>query len=231
MLRIHADGNPTVSVVLATYNRAGFLRRSIDSFLAQDFCDAELIVVDDGSEDDTYTVVGNYMRQDKRIRYQRHSNRKLSLSRNAGIAAATGRYVAFLDSDDAYLPDYLSTRVHFLQKNPGISLVQGAVQVVGDPFVPDKRNLQKKIHLSECVVGATIFGRRSIFRLVGGFNASISYSEDSDFWERATRLANTAHLSHIGYIYYRDTPQSICSSASVHPLMMSDSKETQSVTF
>lgn len=227
MLKIHAQGNPTVSVVLATYNRASYLRRSIDSFMAQEFRDAELIVVDDGSEDDTYSLVAGYMRRDERIRYQRHSNRKLSLSRNAGIAAATGRYVAFLDSDDAYLPDYLSTRVGFLQNNPDISLVQGAVRVVGSPFVPDKRDLQKKIHVSECVVGATIFGRRSAFRRVGGFDASIRYSEDSDFWERATGLVSTTHLSHIGYVYYRDTPQSICSSASVHKQTISNYSNTQ----
>lgn len=212
MLHVHPGDSPVVSVVLATYNRAQYLPRSILSFQSQNLENTELLLVDDGSEDNTFQVLQQYMKHDARIRYLRHSNRKLSLSRNAGIKAAAGKYIAFLDSDDAYLPDYLSTRWKYLEEHPVIWLLQGRAKVIGNPFVPDKNDRSKKIHLSKCTVGATFFGKREVFETVGGFNESICYSEDSEFWERASSKIPTAQIDHEGYLYYRDTAGSICNS-------------------
>jgi glycosyltransferase involved in cell wall biosynthesis len=212
MLHVHQGGSPVVSVILATYNRAQYLPRSIQSFQSQNLENTELLLVDDGSEDDTFQVLQQYMKHDARIRYLRHSNRKLSLSRNAGIKAAAGKYIAFLDSDDAYLPDYLSTRWQYLEERSEIWLLQGRAKVIGNPFVPDKNDRSKKIHLSKCTVGATFFGKKEVFETVGGFNESICYSEDSEFWERASSKIPTAQIDHEGYLYYRDTAGSICNS-------------------
>lgn len=108
---------PAVSVIVPTYNRAGVLSRAIESVLGGAFEDVELLVVDDGSTDDTESVVGEY--DDQRVAYHRHDeNEGANVARNHGIEAATGEYVAFLDSDDAYSERYLERMVETLASAP-----------------------------------------------------------------------------------------------------------------
>ncbi|OQY94527.1 MAG: glycosyl transferase [Sphingobacteriales bacterium UTBCD1] len=212
MIDIYRPKNPNVSVIMATYNRAGYLERSISSFINQTYKDCELIIVDDGSEDHTYEIVNNFMSAHSNIRYLKHTNRKLSLSKNAGIKAAAGTYIAFLDSDDEYKPDYLEKRVEFMKANKDIDLIEGGAIIIGDPYVKDKYDLTKRIHLSECLIGPTFFGKAEIFTSLDGFDKNIFYSEDSFFWEKAEKVIQVKKFDHPGYIYYRDTPGSICNS-------------------
>lgn len=111
--------SPVFSVVIPVYNRARLLERALSSVLAQSFPDFEIVVVDDGSIDDPGKVVdaiGN-----SRIRFVRQENRGGGSARNAGIDLATGRYIAFLDSDDQFLPHHLSTMKTLLESGPGIA--------------------------------------------------------------------------------------------------------------
>src|SRR5210317_1951921 len=105
---------PLVSVIIPTYNRGWILAEAIDSVLAQDFKDYELIVVDDGSTDNTREILGRYGRD---IVVLAQSNQGVSAARNRGIAACTGKFVAFLDSDDLWLPQKLSRQVNFFNSN------------------------------------------------------------------------------------------------------------------
>ncbi|MEJ2283153.1 MAG: glycosyltransferase family A protein, partial [Desulfobacterales bacterium] len=107
--------NPLVSVIIPTFNRGWIIQEAIDSVLAQDFTDFELILVDDGSTDDTGQILEAYGRD---LTVYRQSNRGVSAARNRGIAAATGRLIAFLDSDDLWLPRKLSSQVDFFNSNP-----------------------------------------------------------------------------------------------------------------
>lgn len=209
---LYFNNNPLVTVIMATFNRATYLDRSISSFLRQTFTDAELLIVDDGSVDESMVIISHFMQDHDNIRYIRHSNRRLSLSKNVGIQAAAGKYIAFLDSDDEYLPDYLERRVALMEANPAIDIIEGGAVVKGDPYVKDKNDLSKKIHLSECHIGPTFFGKTSLFLQLGGFDKEIAYSEDSHFMERALEKANVLKFDHPGYIYYRDTPGAICNS-------------------
>ncbi len=212
MLEVYRNCRPLVSVILATFNRADYLKTSIDSVIVQDFKNWELIIVDDGSTDNTFEIAYHYIEQYENIKYIRHLNKKLSLSKNTGIQASVGKYIAFIDSDDTYNPDYLIKRVEFMENNPNIDLIEGGAIIIGDPYVKDKRDLSKKINLSECVIGPTFFGKREVFFQVNGFNKDVFYSEDSEFWERAELVFNVQHVDMPGYIYYRDTPGSICNS-------------------
>jgi glycosyltransferase involved in cell wall biosynthesis len=212
MFNVYHAGNPCVSVIMPTYNRADYLQRSISSYINQVYKDSELIVVDDGSEDDTFVIVHKFMQAHDNIRYIKHSHRKLSLSKNAGIRAATGKFIAFLDSDDEYKPDYLQKRVELMEADQGIDLVQGQAIIIGDQYVKDRNNPSRKIHLSECHIGPTFFGKTELFIALGGFDKNITYSEDSLFWEKAALHYKTKKFDHPGYIYYRDTPGSICNS-------------------
>lgn len=209
---IYQINNPVVSVIMTTFNRSLYLYRSINSFLNQSYRDTELIIVDDGSEDDTFHAADHYVRANHNIRYLRHTNRKTALSKNAGIQAACGRYIAFLDSDDEYKPDYLEKRVEFMRKNPAIDLIEGGTVIIGNPYVIDINNPLKEIHLSSCHIGATFFGKKEVFLSLNGFNKNVTYGDDSDFWERAEKKYNLEKINYAGYIYYRQTPDSICNS-------------------
>lgn len=107
--------DPYFSVVIPTYNRADYISKTIDSVLTQDFQSFELIIVDDGSTDDTGSVVGRY--QDNRIRYICQANAERAAARNVGIRNAKGTYVTFLDSDDIFLPHHLSSARTFIDNH------------------------------------------------------------------------------------------------------------------
>ncbi|MBL1213269.1 MAG: glycosyltransferase family 2 protein [Ignavibacteriae bacterium] len=210
-MQLYKSFTPVVSIILPTFNRAKLLSRAINSVTAQSFKNWELVIVDDGSDDSTFELVNIYIAEYQNIRYMKHSNRKLPLSLNTGITASAGKYIAFLDSDDEYDKNYLFERIEYLEKNSGIDLIYGGVRIIGDPFVPDKNDPTKRIHLSKCVIGGTFFGRREIFFELGGFN-DLDYSEDSDFYERAKTKFVIKKIDFAKYIYHRDTEGSITNS-------------------
>lgn len=121
----------TVSVIIPTHNRAQFIQRAIASVLEQSHSVLEVIVVDDGSKDDTESIVTDCARKDARVRLLRHDRQKgAQAARNTGIRAAQGEWIAFLDSDDQWLPDSLTLRLRAAKER--------AVQVVhSDCYVHD----------------------------------------------------------------------------------------------
>jgi glycosyltransferase involved in cell wall biosynthesis len=126
-----APAEPRVSVVIPTYNRAARVRRAIDSVLAQTVPDVEVIVVDDGSSDETPQVLAAF---GSRIRVLRQANRGVSAARNAGIALARGRWVALLDSDDEWLPEKLERQLGWVESAPpgSIGVCFTDCAIVGD---------------------------------------------------------------------------------------------------
>lgn len=210
-MRIYKDHRPVVSIVLPTYNRANYLKRAIESVLHQTFKKWELIIVDDGSNDNTFSTVDEYILKYENIRYIKHLNRKTPLSINTGLLASCGEYISFLDSDDEYKPEHLSLRYDFMQMNPDVDFIHGGVEIIGSPYVKDKNDLSKQIHISECAIGGTFFGKRNVFFDLDGFR-NLTYSDDSDFLERAEKKFKVTKVDFPTYIYYRDTPGSICST-------------------
>lgn len=120
-LPLHGDTTPLVSIILPTYNRADTLSRAIDSVVAQWFDDWELIVIDDGSQDETVALVEQ--RRDPRIRLVSQENAGVYVARNRGLAEARGRLITFLDSDDAWRPHFLSLTTAFLNSVQDQSVV------------------------------------------------------------------------------------------------------------
>lgn len=204
---------PFFSVIVCTFNRAGLLPRALDSVLAQVEVDWEVVIVDDGSTDDTVQTIQKYAETDPRIRSIVHeTNRGTSAARNTGIGAANGLFVTFLDSDDAYDPEHLSSRKMMLLQHPGLHVLHGGVTVIGDPWVVDRHDPTKRIHLDDCVVGGTFVVRKDVFDTLGGF-ASIPYADDAEFMDRAERAGlMIAKTDHPTYIYHRDTPDQITST-------------------
>jgi glycosyltransferase involved in cell wall biosynthesis len=212
MLQISKNYSPVISVIIPTFNRALLIKRAIESVIKQTFKGWELIIVDDGSIDETFSIVNNYISAWDNIRYLKHSNRGLPLSRNAGIETSSGKYVTFLDSDDEYLPGHLELRLEFMSKHSEVDLIHGGIIIVGNPFVRDKNDLSKLIHLSQCSIGGTFFGKKSLFQSLNGFK-NIEYSEDSELLERAERkMFSITKVNFPTYIYHRETQGSICNN-------------------
>lgn len=199
---------PSVSVVLTVYNREKYLNRCITSLLNQSFDDWELIAIDDGSKDDSYKVLKYFELMSSKIKVIHQENRKLALSRNRGIELSNGKHITFLDSDDEYEKDHLEKRIDFMIKNLNVDLIHGGVKVIGNNYVPDKNNPLKLIHLSDCTIGATFFGKREVFEFLKGFK-NLPYSEDSEFLERAELFFNIKKVDYKTYIYHREVPDSI----------------------
>ncbi|MFZ1290337.1 MAG: glycosyltransferase family A protein, partial [Melioribacteraceae bacterium] len=165
----------------------------------------------DGSDDKTFEIVNKFLMNDERIKYLKHKNKGLPISLNSGIQIAIGKYLTFLGSDDEYKSNHLELRFLEIEKNNNIDCLFGGLEIIGNPFVKDKNDFNKEIHLDDCVVGGTLFGKREMFIAMNGFN-DIKYSEDSDFYERAVTKFNFRKVDFPTYIYYRNTPDSICNN-------------------
>jgi glycosyltransferase involved in cell wall biosynthesis len=203
MNRIINDKIPEVSIILCTYNRAQYLPNCIDSVINQIFVDWELLVVDDGSQDNTFEVVNPYLDKFDNIRYLKHKNKKLWSAKNIGIQASLGNYITFLDSDDAYQANHLKSRLEYMRTNPEIDLIEGGFATDEEVWVADYFQAGQTINLRDCVLGPTFFGKRQVFFALKGFN-NIAYGEDTDFWYRAEKIFRTKKLTEPQtYIYTR----------------------------
>jgi glycosyltransferase involved in cell wall biosynthesis len=182
---------PKVSVIIPTYNRADFLAETVDSVLNQTYGDFEIIIVDDGSTDNTYQVAQTFT--DPRIKYIRQENQGLSGARNSGIRCAEAEYLAFLDSDDILFPHKLEIQVQALDDNPGIGLVAGGFLYIDEHSKPleEQRswvawpNLDIDTWLFMCpFVCHSVLVRRSWVERVGMFDQNFRRCEDWDLWLR-----------------------------------------------
>jgi glycosyltransferase involved in cell wall biosynthesis len=182
---VQRSNKPLVTVIIPTYNRGWIVKEAIDSVLEQDFSDFELIVVDDGSEDNTRQILGAYANA---ITVFHQSNRGVSAARNRGIAEASGRLIAFLDSDDLWLPAKLKTQVKFFEKNADAMINQTQEIWIrnGMQVNPKKRHhkfsgMIFERSLALCLVSpSAVMIRKSLFDTVGVFDERLPACEDYD---------------------------------------------------
>jgi len=182
---------PLVSVIIPTYNRAWILKEAVDSVLTQEFGNFELIVVDDGSTDATAELLAAY---GDRVRVLRQTNRGVSAARNAGLAAARGKLIAFLDSDDIWLPRKLPAQVAFYQSHPDALINQTEELWVknGRRVNPGKRHRKRggmifEPSLDLCLVSpSAVMVRQELFERVGRFDERLPACEDYDLWLRVS---------------------------------------------
>jgi glycosyltransferase involved in cell wall biosynthesis len=188
---------PLVSAAIITHNRAHYLDDAISSVLGQSFRDLELIVVDDGSTDDTAAVVARY--DDPRLRYVRREHRGKAVSRNAAFRLAEGDFVAFCDSDDFWRPDRLERQLAVFEEHPTVGMVHGQVELVDSAGRPlpertaaqradfsaahRKRATYASYAFNCCCLSSTILVRREVFDTVGPYDSELPI-EDYDFYLR-----------------------------------------------
>ena len=198
---------PVVSVVMPAFNASRYISTAIDSALAQTFADLEVLVVDDGSTDDTAAIAANAAARDSRVRLLRQDNAGVSVARNAALRAARGQYIALLDSDDVWQTGFLEAQIALLESRPDIAVVTGNAFILGGPRdgqparpFPDPRphpTAAEMIADETAVFIMTVF-RRAVYETIGGFDETKATNEDYEFWIRA---------AHAGFRFLRnDTP-------------------------
>ena len=182
---------PLVSVIIPTYNRGWAIAEAVDSVLKQDFSDYELIVVDDGSTDNTADILQSY---GSAITVIYQSNKGVSAARNTGIGASAGQLIAFLDSDDLWLPRKLSRQVAFFETHPDAMINQTQEQWIRNGVRVNPRNRHHKFSgmifersLELCLVSpSAVMVRRHLFETVGMFDIDLPACEDYDLWLRVS---------------------------------------------
>ena len=194
-----------VSVVIPCYNQAHFLSEAIESVLCQTYKDFEVIVVDDGSEDDTQEVASKYSAKDPRVRLIRQENRGLAGARNRGLSESRGEYVVFLDSDDRLLEEALEVGVRELEAHPKCAFVSGQFRAIAAdgshfwrPYDPPVERDGYSMLLQYCFgMPAVVMYRRWVFAEVGGFDDSVDAAAD---WDLYLRVARRFPIYHHGQV-------------------------------
>ncbi len=192
--------SPRISVIIPTFNRAHLLPRSIDSLLNQTISAHTVVIVDDGSTDGTENLVSEKYPE---ITYLRQDNLGVSAARNAGIAAASGEWLAFLDSDDEWMPEKLQCQMEALAAEPEMMLCHTDEIWIrnGKRVNPMKKHdkhggwiFDKCLPLC-CVSPSSVIIHRSVFDEVGLFDQSLPACEDYDLWLRVTARYPVLYLN------------------------------------
>ena len=191
-----------ISVITPTYNRAAFLAEAIDSVLAQSFQNFELLIVDDGSTDDTQTVVNNY-KHDARVVYQFQENQGQSVARNNALHHSRGEFICFLDSDDRWLPERLQWALDAFEAQPFVGVVYGdelvmneAGQVTGSKSTGgDQSGRILPAMLKDNIIPLnTGMIRKECLEKVGGVDPTIRVADDYDMWLRLSAYYDFLHI-------------------------------------
>ena len=207
---------PKVSVLIATFNCAKYIAEAIDSVLDQTYTDYEIIIVDDGSTDDTKSIIKTYLDKNAdKIKYYYQENQGLACARNVAIKYSKGKYIAFLDADDKWLPPRLEIGVAILDNEPDIGLVHSNDIKIDENgsllkgYTKHKKHLSgyisedlllRKIHIQ----GGTVLFRRKCLDKVGLLDPYLTYlgAEDRDLWYRISKEFKVKYVDR-QLAYYR----------------------------
>jgi Glycosyl transferase family 2 len=197
--------SPTISVVMSVFNGQTFLQEAVDSILSQTFMDFEFVIIDDGSTDKTAEILATYAQQDGRIRIHRQENKGRTVSLNAGIGFAKGKYIARMDADDISLPERLQQQVDFMDKNPAVGLLGGGFEQIDasgqvlDTVRFPLEDSEIKRAMAECnpLCHPAVFMRKDVMLATGQYRIAFGEAEDYDLWLRMSERTQLANLSQI----------------------------------
>ncbi len=204
---------PRVSVILPVYRGARFVARSIESVLGQTFRDLELLIVNDGSPDNSAEVIRPYL-ADARVRYVEQANAGVAAARDRALREARGQFVGLIDQDDVWLPDKLARQVPVLSARPDVALVHcDALPIDEDDrllvpaaAVPGRAGASAfvEMFMGNPVTACTALFRREVAMLAGGFDsaAAIRFADEYDLWLRIARTHEVAYLD-VPLAHYR----------------------------
>jgi len=199
---------PLVSVVIPSYNAARFVADAVQSVLAQTYPNLEVLVIDDGSTDDTRQVMEQFA-SDARVNYHYQTNRGESGARNTGIRLARGEFIAYCDADDLWEPRKLEVQIPCFDGRPELGVVYTNVIHVDannqpmETYQTMRHNgrISAKLLMENFVTGAASIIRKKYFDLVGGYDESLRTCQDYDMWLRLSAVCEFFYLDVVTYRY------------------------------
>ena len=211
-----------VSVIIPTYNYACFLPYAIESVLSQKYQDLEVLVVDDGSTDETPQILSQFK---SRIKYIHQENAGLSAARNKGIAHSTGEFIQFLDADDILGPRSIHSQIKFLNEysNISISVCRNKLfKSIGSTGIPEPTGewplFRESLSVHLCFLNIApphaFLSRREAIVKTGWFDTGLKACEDYEFWLRAATKGFAPSYNPDGIVYYRRHPTSMSAKVS-----------------
>jgi cellulose synthase/poly-beta-1,6-N-acetylglucosamine synthase-like glycosyltransferase len=205
-----------VSVVMSVFNSERFLCEAVESILAQTFRDFEFIIINDGSNDCSGDILNYFQKRDARVQLYHQDNRGLVSSLNRGCGLARGKYIARMDADDIAADDRLRRQMDFMESNPQVAVVGGAVEFID--AAGRKLHLMKyprtnyeiqQVLWDDCALcHPTTFMRREILVALGGYRKIVVHAEDYDLWLRISDKFQLANLDSV-VLKYRLHPNQI----------------------
>ena len=209
---------------MPTYNNSNFIKESIESVINQNCIFWELIIVDDGSTDKTRNIVNTYI-SDKRIKYCYQENYGPAVARNYGISKSSGKYLAFLDSDDLWKPNKLEIQFNHLNKNPDCCLIHTNYSTfeyntqTSKPFQQTSWFLNwdenERLLMFDTIGTLTVLTETQLIKNLGGFKNDLYGTEDWDLWIRVSKEGKISKLND-DTAYYRIHPDGISQSFDKH---------------
>ena len=196
---------PLVSVIIPCYNSSEFIEKAIQSAITQDYPNKEVIVINDGSTDDSLKKIQGF----QQVHVINQENRGVSNARNEGIKKAKGKYIAFLDADDEFLPQNLSKKVRELEDKPNHVLVHSPEEIrkkgkkmgtstgKGGPVTKDLLLLEQTVIHSP----SSVLLRREVLSQAGDFDEKLSTSADWDLWLRLSAIGSFSYIEEVLSIY------------------------------
>ena len=189
------DSKPLVSVVVATYNMAGYLPIAVQSVIDQTYRHIEIIIVDDGSADETPSILGRWS-EDPRVHVITQENQGQTAAKNRGIAAATGEYIAFLDADDRWVRSKLEKQILRFRDSPKIAVVYSDQLYIDEQGAPLQRRglkypegrITEQLLVDNFVNFSSAVVKREVLKEFGGFDATLRMSIDYDLWLRISTM-------------------------------------------
>lgn len=212
MNTVSSKSSPTLSIVMPTHNRAGYISIAIESVLQQTYQDWELLIVDDGSTDDTKSVVEPFLKRDARIRYiHQDQNKGIAFTRNNGVAQARGRYIAMLDSDDAWAsPDKLARQIAVLNADPELGIIGTWLEIIDEKgvhtgqqlsYAQDDAGIRSKEIYKNAFAQSSVIFRKEAFEKAGGYDGRFVVTDDHDLWLKIGRSYRFATLPSYDLLY------------------------------
>ncbi len=191
---------PEVSVIIPAHNAAHYLAEAVDSVLRQSFQDFEILVIDDGSTDDTEAIMRSYH---SKVRYFSQQKSGVAIARNRGIERAQGRYIAFLDADDTWTPLKLERQLAAMADHKDYRICYSAFTITGPDLAPiSVSRSRRQAHALEDLLlrgnvvatPTTVMGERALFIESGGFDPALSQCADWDMWVRVAALTDFLYI-------------------------------------
>jgi glycosyltransferase involved in cell wall biosynthesis len=217
--------DPVVSIVMPAFNRERFVAAAIDSVLSQTFTDWELLIIDDGSSDETPAIAGRYVERDgSRIHLIRQPNRGVTVARNTAIRRARGRYIAFLDSDDLWMPAKLDRQLAAFDAHPDAAFIYTGYVLMNEDGTPrrtvrpDRRwqgDIHRRLWLEDNeILGPTVMVATAMLSRVGLFDEALKGAENLDLRLKLSKLGPVFYVDDVLY-RYRKHPDTLTSQAEL----------------